>query len=333
MSPRAKGQTLPMLLMNSKKDPISSMNSKLTFELGMPHLGRNNLSESALLKVIGHHRWMQIQSRGGIPTCDIRDDGGERLYATFFFLEVRFSQLAPLSAFGENNTISFNTDLRHYEKVYLDGRYILEGKRDHWVRCSNVFIYQERGPSKLSLSIPATMDFSHIPALEEQPDSLDLCRQARVNRGFWHPDPKDLPLFEGEREFVYHLDVDRDLNGAGLVYFANFVSFLDLAEREILSSLPDPIPADILDARSTYLRRLGYFGNALATDRLHILLAARYRLVEHRDGIQSIDLNFEHKIRRSSDNKEIVISSCRKVARLDPGSEGECWAQKKGTAR
>ena len=37
----------------------------------------------------------------------------------------------------------------------------------------------ERGPSKLSLSVPATMDFSAIRELDEQPDSLTLCREAR----------------------------------------------------------------------------------------------------------------------------------------------------------
>ena len=304
------------------------MNSRLSFELGMPHLGRNNLSESALFKVIGHHRWMQIQDLGGVPTSEIRDDAGERLYATFFFLEVRFSQRAPLSAFAENSTLSFDADLSHHEKVYLDGRYVLAGQPDHWIRCSNVFIYQERGPSKLSLSIPATMDFSRIRALDEQPDSLDLCRQARANGAFWHPDLGDRPLYSGNREFVYTLDVDRDLNGAGLVYFANFVSFLDLAEREVLSNLADPMPAGLLDGRSTYLRRMGYFGNAQATDRLHVTLSARMRVVDLGEGVQALDFAFDHRVRRSSDNKEITVSSCRKVASLEPGSDGDRWVRR-----
>jgi probable biosynthetic protein (TIGR04098 family) len=127
---------------------------------------------------------------------------------------------------------------------------------------------------------------------------------------------------------VYTIDVDRDLNGAGLVYFANFVSFLDLAERVVLSGLPDPMPAELLDGRSTYLRRMGYFGNAQATDRLHVTLAARYRVVELGDVAPVLDLAFDHRVRRSSDNKEIAISSCRKVASLEPGSEGDRWVRR-----
>src|SRR5437879_1742466 len=156
------------------------MKSVFSFELGMPHLGRNNLTESALFKVIGDNRWRLIQEAGGVPTALIRDDSDARLYATFFFLEINFSPEWPLSSHGENQTMDFVTDLSHYGKVYLDGRHVLASKPDFWIRSSNVFIYQERGPSKLSVSVPANMEFASIPETPIQPDSLDLCRQARA---------------------------------------------------------------------------------------------------------------------------------------------------------
>jgi probable biosynthetic protein (TIGR04098 family) len=301
---------------------------ELSLELGMPHLGRNNLSESALFKTIGHDRWSQLQTLGGLPTSMIFDDAGARLYATFFFLEVHLSPDNPLSAYGENEKLTLVSDLSHYEKVYLDGRHVINGCPERWIRSSNVFIYQERGPSKLSLSVPATMDFSQIRALDEQPDSLTLCRQARAAGCFWDAEPDDVALFEGKKEYVYKIDIDRDLNGAGLVYFANFISFLDVAEREVLSGLPDPVPADLLDLRSTYRRRVGYFGNAQSTDRLHIFVSARIRVLPGPNGSRLLDLGMDYRIRRSSDNKEILISSCRKVASLEPESEGEQWADR-----
>jgi len=309
------------------------MSAILTLELGMPHLGRNNLSESGLFKVLGHDRWNRIQVLGGIPTSQIRDDAGERLYATFYFLELNLSPDKPLSAYEENQLVTLHTDLTHYEKIYLDGRYSFDGQPDHWIRCSNVFIYQERGPSKLSISIPATMDFTGIPELPEPPDSLSLCRESRSSNAFWPPEPDDRPLFDGSREFVYKLDIDRDLNGAGLVYFANFISFLDLAEREILSALPDPPPAGLLDARSPYKRRSGYFGNAQATDRLHVTVAARLRMQTGQLGEAFLDLACDFTIRRSSDQKLIMVSSCRKSARLSPGSEDEAWVKRQWSSQ
>lgn len=290
--------------------------------LGMPYLGRNNLSESSLFKAIGNDRWQHIETLGGTRSALIRDDAGERLYATFFFLELNLSPEMPLSAFGENDSISFVADLSHYSHVYLDGRYTLYNNSNHWIRASNVFIYQERGPSKLSLAVPVNVEFRGMPELAEQPDSLALCRQAKANGSFSDSKPGEIELYAGEREFVYQIDVDRDLNGAGLVYFANFISFLDLAERRVLSEFEDPVPASLLDARSTYYRRIGYFGNAQSTDRLHILVKTR---LQNRQNSHSrlLDMAFDYRVRRSSDQKEIVISSSRKVISLEKASPWE----------
>ena len=81
------------------------MDFKLSFELGMPLLGRCNLSENALLKVIGNDRWKQIQELGGVKTSLIRDDAGSRLYATFYFIEINLTPERPLSSFGENDIV------------------------------------------------------------------------------------------------------------------------------------------------------------------------------------------------------------------------------------
>jgi probable biosynthetic protein (TIGR04098 family) len=301
------------------------MTSEFFLELGMPHLGRNNLSETALLKAIGNDRWKQIQIAGEVPTSLIRDDAGSRLYATFFFLEVCFTPEHPLAAHGENETMHFVTDLSHYGEVYLDGRHYLAGSPEFWVRSSNVFIYQERGPSKLSMSIPANMQFKAIPELDSQPDSLTLCRLARTKGAFFEPAPGDIDIFEGEREYVYQIDADRDQNGAGLVYFANFITFLDKAERAVLADLTHEMPTMLLDARSTYHRRIGYYGNAQATDQLHVLVRARMRAIESAKHGRLLDMGFDYRIRRSSDQKEILISSCRKVSPLEAGSPEERW--------
>ncbi len=303
------------------------MTSDFVLELGMPHLGRNNLSENALFKAIGNDRWRTIEEIGGVPTGLIRDDADSRLYATFFFLEVHSTPEHPLAAHGENQSMSFSTDLSHFDKVYLDGHHRLVGDTDFWVRSSNVFIYQERGPSKLSMSIPANVDFAGVPALSAPPDSLSLCRLARTNGTFFEPEPDDIGIFEGVREYRYQLDPDRDMNGAGLVYFANFIAFLDRAERGALVDLKLPIPETVLDARSTYRRRIGYFGNAQATDTLRVLVRARMRSLPSQRFGRLIDLGFDYRILRSSDDKEIVISSCRKVSPMEAGSADEAWFQ------
>ena len=243
----ARGRTAPAARAGAQ------MTSEFTFDLGMPHLGRNNLSESALFKAIGNDRWRQIQTVGKTPTSLIQDDAGSRLYATFFFLEVNFTPDHPLAAHGENETMNFTTDLSHYGQVYLDGKHCLANASGFWVRSSNVFIYQAGGPSKLSMSIPANMDFSEIPELATQPDSLMLCRVARTRGAFFDPEPDDIDVFTGERSCPTITRRRPRLNGAGLVYFANFISFLDIAERRAARELDHEIPPSVLDAR----RRIG----------------------------------------------------------------------------
>jgi probable biosynthetic protein (TIGR04098 family) len=318
-----KPMSLSILNSDAVKQPSYS---SFSLELGMPHLGRHNLSESALFKAIGNDRWKQIENVGGVQSALIHDDARSRLYATFFFMEVHLPREMPLSSFGENCTVQFDVELTHFSKVYLDGRYALAAHPEYGVRASNVFIYQERGPSKLSVSVPVNMDFSRIPELPAVPDSLGLCREARGRGAFLDPLPGDIALFEGEREFVYRIDADRDLNGAGLVYFANFISFLDLAERQLLSAMDRPVPPGLLDGRSTYSRRIGYFGNATSTDSLHILLKAQGQVVRTQHGFSLFDFGFNYRVRRLSDDKEVLVSSCRKVACLEPGSEAETWA-------
>jgi len=300
--------------------------ARFTLELGMPHLGRNNLSESALLKAIGHDRWMRVQELGGLPSARIRDDAGARLYETFFYIDIHLRPDRPLASFGESDVLHFRTDLSHFGKSYLTGRHVLLGSDDAWIRSSNVFIYPEHGPSKLSVSFPRNLDFTRIPELPSPPETLGWCRAARARSAFLEPMPGDVALFEGMRECAYEIDADRDLNGAGLVYFANFVSFLELAERKVLAGLDDPPPPALLDARSTWRRLIGYYGNAVASERLDVRVAARARLVGVAAETRGLDLGFDYVIHRSSDAKLLVVSSARKIATLQPGSDDEAWA-------
>jgi probable biosynthetic protein (TIGR04098 family) len=277
-------------------------------ELGMPLLGRNGLNESSFLKAIGHDRWQLLEQIGGIPTREIRDDFDNRLYATFCFVELMLSAERPLSAYTENEQLRFSRDLSHYGRVYLDGSYKLVDRAPFDLRCTNVFIYQLAGPQQLKMAQPDNCNFDQIPELPSQPDSLDMCRAAKAAGIFEGPDANNGKL--GSLTVRYQLDPDRDANGAGLIYFANFVCFLDFAERALLNSLN--APGDLVDARSTYWRRLGYFGNAEATDQLDITI---------RGGIgtegQFLILAFDYRVHRVSDGKLILVSSSRKSLALN----------------
>ena len=283
-------------------------------ELGMPLLGRNGLNEAAFLKAIGHDRWQLLERIGGVPTREIRDDFDNRLYATFCFVELMLSAERALSAYTENERLRFTRDLSHYGRVYLDGSYKLADQSPFQLRCTNVFIYQLAGPQQLKMAQPENCDLKRIPELLSQPDSLDMCRAAKAAGTFEGHDGNNGNL--GSLVVRYQLDPDRDANGAGLIYFANFVCFLDFAERALLNRLETP--ANVVDARSTYFRRLGYFGNAEASDQLDITIRG-----EAGTHGQFLVLAFDYQVQRVSDGKLILVSSARKSLALNDA--GRLW--------
>lgn len=291
----------------------ASTAESFTLKLGMPHLGRAGLNENALLKSIGHDRWQMLEQMGGVRTHELRDAFDNRLYATYCFVELALSPDRPLSYYNENDRLCFSRDLSHYGRIYLDGRYRLINGGPFEVRCTNVFIYQLAGPQQLKMSQPENCDFDRILELPSQPDSLDICRAAKVEGTFQGPDSNPGNL--GSRDVKYQLDPDRDANGAGLIYFANFVCYLDFAERALLDDVE--APEDMVDARSTYWRRLGYFGNAKATDLLRIMIQGGVRVLDN----SCVSFAFDYQVFRASDCKLILLSSSRKLAALNDAAQ------------
>src|SRR5215471_11400249 len=280
---------------------------RLSVELGMPLLGRSGLNESALLKLIGDDRWQTLSRIGNVRTSQIRDAFDNRLYATYCFVELTLSPERPLSSYDENDVLHFaRSPLMHYSRVYLDGKYELAEAGPFEIRCTNVFIYQLAGPQQLKMAQPDNLDFDGIGELDAQPDSLNMCRAAKDAGTFQSGLTGDVDL--GERIVTYKIDPDRDANGAGLIYFANFVCFLDLAERAMLDGLN--MPSEVIDSRSTCWRRLGYFGNAQVSDTLQIQIRARAGLIND----SHLLLSFDYRVNRISDGKMILVSSAHKSA-------------------
>ncbi len=104
------------------------------------------------------------------------------------------------------------------------------------VRLSNIFVRQFGGAEWLKKGRPAHPRFAEIPALSEPPDSYVLTKQAEQEGRFGLAGAGWIPMTDGPVQRDYRLIPDRDLNGAGFVYFANYPMFLDICERDVLLS-------------------------------------------------------------------------------------------------
>ncbi|MBI1763012.1 MAG: hypothetical protein HYR56_16415 [Acidobacteria bacterium] len=305
-------------------------------EIGMPLTGRNNLAEGPLLQLLGDLRWRHIAHLCGVPSKQLADAEGHRLYPTFFYVELAFPAARPLAAFGENDRFTAASSLQRFGASMLDGTfYLLPAEHAEpalppfadvaaavaanvpAIRLSNIFVLQFNGAEWLKKARPANPGFETIPALAEAPDAYLLVKQAEKEGCFARPPAGYVPMTAGPVQTTYKLAPDRDLNGAGLVYFANYPLFLDLAERELLAGAALPLTEELLDRRTLVRRRSAYLNNASARD---LLLIEAEPWVENpfaaghpAPELAPIRLWINYKMFRQSDARLMMVSTVEKT--------------------
>jgi probable biosynthetic protein (TIGR04098 family) len=303
-------------------------------EIGMPLTGRNNLAEGPLLQRLGDIRWKHMSALCGIPSKLIDDEDGQRLYPTFFYAEIAFPDSRPMSSFGENDGVTIASTLQRFGASMLDGISYLRpiGGGDSAplpgtlaesvsqgtpaVRLSNIFVKQFGGAEWLKKSRPRSSAFERIPETLTPPDSYALVKEAERAGSFTHPRMDEyVPMTDGPIRREYRLVPDRDLNGAGLVYFANYPVFLDICERDTLREARLTLVDELLDRRTLLRRRSAYLNNASSRDALHVEVEPWVRKLapDQAPETAAIRLLINYRMYRQSDGRLMMVSSAEKV--------------------
>lgn len=224
--------------------------------LGLPHTNHRFFSEHLLLKYAGHFQWQAIAAAAGAPLSTLRTIRGDEVYASFYYIEERIPEPVPLESFRLDDVVRFFIALRSYKNVAVEGRLVFDrperlldrerveaalapGGADSelpFIRFANIFITPEKGNSRLRVAPPAQADFRDLPLLPNDDNPYHLTRAASESGTLGLLDDGWQEI--GTREHRYAIDVDRDTNGAGLVYFANYVAFMDTAERLAIDAVP-----------------------------------------------------------------------------------------------
>jgi probable biosynthetic protein (TIGR04098 family) len=290
---------------------------------------------------LGDLRWRDISEIMGVPTREIVDEEGERLYATFFYVEVAFPPERPMAAFGENDRFRVIGTLARYGTSMLDGAYYLvpaDGHADRVdrlreapfsslpnavaagvpaVRLSNIFVKKFAGAEWLKKGRPVHPRFTQIPALAEPPDSYLTTKAVEQSGTFGSRPLHSIPMTDGPVTRDYPLVPDRDLNGAGLVYFANYPMFLDICERDVLRSARLPLSEGLIDRRAVIHRRSAYLNNASSGDTLRIEIEPWVGVPDApgqgRDGPIHLHLHINCRMYRRSDERLMMVSTARKL--------------------
>ena len=270
--------------------------------LGLPHTNHRFLSEHLLMKYAGHFQWQSIAAAAGLPLSSLRTTAGGEVYASFYYIETIVPAAAPLESFRLDDTVRFSVALRAFKNIAFEGRLHFDrpenlGEASPYIRFANIFITPEKGNSRLRVAPPAQADFRELPPLPNEENPYHLTRAASESGTVGLID--DAWRVEATSEHRYPIDVDRDTNGAGLVYFANYVAFMDTAERLALGGAAPE--------RSLRHRRIAYYGNADVDDTLTIAVTVL------RSEARPDALALRYAIRRDEDGQTICLSEAIKA--------------------
>jgi probable biosynthetic protein (TIGR04098 family) len=297
--------------------------------LGLPHTNHRGWAEHLLMMQAGHVQWNSIATSVGRPLSTLRTMGGGEVYATFYFIDECIPDRAPLESFKLDDRVRFAVWLRAFKGTAVEGQVLfdredrlapaLDGltgpcpdrlKTAHpFIRFANIFITPEAGNSRLRVAPPANADFSGLEILPDDENPYHLTRQAETTGELGLLDDGWTPI-DGAAPggWTQAIDADRDTNGAGLVYFANYFAFMEAAERRALAAWRErPFPAGATAARSVRRRRVAYYGNVGLDDTVSTAVS----LFVHPDDRRL--LGCRHVMRRLGDHAVICRSEAIKV--------------------
>jgi len=231
--------------------------------VGMPQLDAGGLSENWLLRHAGDLHWEAIGRRLLATSDEICGDGGERLYPTFVAVRARYD--VPLAAVRENDVLDAAIEVVPCGRACAHGRFVagVRGRRFE-LELLSAFARRE-AHGALRMALPAARLAARWTPLESDPPIARLARAAR--RGEPLVDDHCGPSLETGHtplgQIRYEPSPYADYNGAGLLYFASYVTIADTAERRMVGALElaDPSAPDWALHTSPVQRDVFYYAN------------------------------------------------------------------------
>lgn len=261
-SPQPAAQSRPPLVLAARADSGShvtdSGQSLRKFSLNMPQMALTGLGEPWLFKEVGDIHWAMITAFLKSPSSAIKDEMGDRLYATFTRFQIEVTP--SLRGFRENDTFEIASSLERFGASMFFGTHdVTSANASCRARTMSTFAkYGERGANtSLIKGAPLIDTPDRLPSLDRFPEFGTEYRARRAQ------DPAET-LFECEYEIL----PPHDINGVGLLYFASYPSVFDLCLEQLEGK-------GFLLGHSTVSKDLLYYANSEPTETLIFKLHAR----------------------------------------------------------
>lgn len=228
-------------------------------EIRMPQMANGALSENWLLKYLGDVHWQLISKGFNKKSSELKDEAGNRLYATF----VRVNYwMSPLIEFLENETIEFMASIAGFgNHSFLSNVTANCNHKNINATLMTTFSVRENGNNDKINKCEPKERTNQIGQLTNTPLFLNEYRLLRkglvdhIPSSFGEFSITDEPFFEWE----YSINPFYDINGVGLLYFASYPIIADQCFFEYYHKT---------NMLTTIYRDIFYFANCNSTDRI-----------------------------------------------------------------
>ena len=270
---------------------------ELKFTVGMPNMVPDQLSEVELLKIYAEFQWVQLGHALECPSHLLTSEEGERLYASVIQVESRFGGGGSISQFQEGDEVHARGAVQFHAKHFVEGWTLFDKKEvpeetvagirskadlesldSTWICMTNAMVARLADNSRLKTFSPAGIKNKDVPTSTGKP--LGIVEHEQVMQsGVVEPFYEDARLTPIEpvnpRPVPYAIQLENDLNGAGLLYFARYIAMMNYAERIfLLRKLERPFSQPMIRFLSTERRRSYFFANAQETDKVMVHVSA-----------------------------------------------------------
>ncbi len=210
---------------------------KQNFILGMPHLNYNGIDPIWLVKTLGDSHWNLLKEIKSINA------GSERLYASFFTIQLLFSE--NQASFKEQDQIDISSKiLKFNSSVYRSEHLITNSFTECNVIMDTIFV-KKNSDGLLVRDEPLTeIEVEHTEEI-----SLTEHRNMKRDNLNFDQDHFNLLSFSPETYF----------NGVKILYCANYFNLIFLNEYITFQKIPSPIKKI----------KMFFFGNISPGDRVY----------------------------------------------------------------
>jgi len=197
--------------------------------LGMPHLNSFGLSETWLMKELGHRHWLMLAQQLDMEDADFRTLDGREAYAAICATSVTQARLAVAKA---NDVLVVHSSISQVSRTqHISIHHVSIGAGViAVVEILSAFVARAKGGDNRSLIKMGVTPDQPRPRL-----SNPLAAAAAAFRRGHSDVVSDISLaeFKVVKEITIRPSLQEEFNGAGLLYFANFQALAARAIEEV----------------------------------------------------------------------------------------------------